>query len=254
MGITMTEATEVGIRRAVILAAGMGTRLGLGPDSGRELPKPLLPIGGHPLLVWVSRALARCGIERVTLVVGYEGQRLVDFVRTPNRLPPLAYDFVWNDEWQRSNGLSLLKAKDAVREPFVLLMSDHLFEDRLLRGLLAAALGPGEVLLAVDRRIDAIFDLDDATKVRTDGDRIVAIDKRLDRFDAVDCGLFACRPEVFGALAAALVDGDCSLSDGMRQLAAEGRFRAHDIGDAFWQDVDTPEMFAHAERSLDRLT
>ncbi len=238
------------VRRAVILAAGMGTRLGLGPDSGTCLPKPLLPVRGVPLLVWVSNALFRAGISRVTLVVGFEGQRIQDFVLSSEHLPPISFDFVWNNEWRRSNGLSLLKARQAVAEPFALLMSDHLFEDRLLRGLLAAPLCHGEVVLAIDRRITEVFDLDDATKVKTDGTRIVAIDKALEDYNAVDCGLFVCRPAIFDALEEALVDGDCSLSDGMRLLAAKGRFRAHDIGDAFWQDVDTPEMLAHAERQL----
>ena len=49
---------------------------------------------------------------------------------------------------------------------------------------------------------------------------------------------------------AATRDGNCSLSDGMRQLAAERRLRALEIGEAHWQDVDTPEALAHAEAVL----
>ncbi len=42
-------------------------------------------------------------------------------------------------------------------------------------------------------------------------------------------------------------DGDCSLADGVRLMASDGKVRAIDIGEAWWQDVDTPEMHAHAE-------
>ena len=240
------------VDRAVILAAGMGTRLGLGPDTAEARPKPLVELGGRPLVLWVLEALQRCGIVHVTLVVGWQGHVLEAFAAS-DPVPGLRIDTVLNDEWRKSNGVSLLKAREVVDEPFVLLMSDHTFEDGLLAGLLARGPLDEGVVLATDRRIDAIFDLDDATKVRTDGEQIVAIDKQLTDYNAVDCGVFLCTPAVFGALDAALVDGDCSLSDGMRRLGAQGRFVAHDIGDAFWQDVDTPEMYAYAEKNLDRL-
>jgi len=74
----------------------------------------------------------------------------------------------------------------------------------------------------VDPNIDRIFDLDDATKVRRDGDRIVDIGKEIARYDALDTGMFLCSPSLFGRLEAATKDGDCSLSDGMRQLRTNG--------------------------------
>lgn len=242
------------IREAVILAAGMGTRLNCGPDMGGERPKPLLELGDKPILRWVLEAIARVGIERAVLVVGWRGDMVRDYVRA-NPVPGLAVDFAQNDEWKKSNGVSLLKARDHVKGSFLLMMSDHVFEDRLAAGLVASDAPAGGVRLAIDRRIAEVFDLDDATKVRTDAEgRIVAIGKELDDYDAVDCGLFACSQAAFEALEASKVDGDCSISDGMRRLAGEGRFLAHDIGDAFWQDVDTPDMFDHALAQLRRLT
>ncbi len=249
-------ARRIDVKRAVILAAGMGTRLGLGPGSEDRRPKPLVELGGRPLLVWVVEALVRAGIRHVTIVVGWHGEAIAAFL-AGHPIAGADIDLVWNDAWRKKNGVSLLTARSAVREPFVLLMSDHIFEDRLLLGLISAPLAEGDVVLAVDRGVEQVFDIDDATKVHTDGAvHGRQIGKQLGDYDAVDCGLFLCQPAVFDALGAAAAsspDGDCSLSDAMQRLADDGHLRVHDIEGAFWQDVDTPEMFTYAEENLDKL-
>ena len=45
-----------------------------------------------------------------------------------------------------------------------------------------------ELNLAIDRKIETIFDLDDAMKVQTDADRVIAIGKNLANYDAIDTG------------------------------------------------------------------
>ena len=95
-----------------------------------------------------------------------------------------------------------------------------------------------------------VFDLDDATKVRRDGNHIVDIGKEIDKYDALDTGMFLCSPALFDRLQSAVKDGNCSLSDGMRQLAQDRCLRALDIGEAGWQDLDTPEALAHAESNF----
>jgi choline kinase len=132
-------------------------------------------------------------------------------------------------------------------------MSDHLFDHSILDLLLRYAL-IDQLNLAVDRKLDSIFDLDDAMKVRTAADKIVAIAKNLRQYDAIDTGLFVCPPEIFDYLAHARQEGDCSLADGVRLMAGEDKARVVDIGDAWWQDVDTPEMLQHAARMLERST
>jgi NDP-sugar pyrophosphorylase family protein len=59
--------------------------------------------------------------------------------------------------------------------------------------------------------------------------------------------MFLCSPSIFDVLESAKTEGNCSLSDGMRMLGRAGRLRAFDIGDAAWQDVDTPEALIYAE-------
>jgi choline kinase len=128
-------------------------------------------------------------------------------------------------------------------------MSDHLFDLSLLRTLMQKA-AVDCINLAVDRKIESIFDIDDAMKVQTADDRVVAIGKGLPSYDAIDTGFFVCAPILFDYLTQAKRNEDCSLADGVRLAAAAGKVRAIDIADAWWQDVDTPAMMAVAERRL----
>jgi choline kinase len=235
------------IHHCVILAAGNGSRL-VSRSAGK--PKPLVEVNGVPLLEHVIVAAHEAGVTDFTIVVGYCGTAIRDWIER-RKFAGITVSFVENTEYHKSNGISLLKAHTAVRKPFLLLMSDHIFEASTAKELLRQPLGDGEVILAVDSNLDQIFDLDDVTKVKRNGDHVIAIGKELVDYDAYDTGMFLCSPKVFDALEAAKQDGNCSLSDGMRRLGEAGKFRAFDIGDATWQDVDTPEALAYATTIFD---
>jgi choline kinase len=143
-------------------------------------------------------------------------------------------------------------ADGKVRSPFFLAMGDHLFQSSILDSLLASE-DFERLNLAIDKKIASIFDLDDAMKVRVEGNRLVAIGKKLGDYNAIDTGIFICPETVFEYLRRVLKNDDCSLADGVRLMAEEGNALAIDIGDAWWQDVDTPEMLARAEREISRL-
>ena len=230
------------VTECLILAAGNGTRI---RSVSAGLPKPLVDFRGTPILEHVVQRAYQAGIDRVVIVVGYRS----DLIRNwfDGRSLGVSVTFVENPDYHKSNGVSALKARDEIHENFLLLMADHIFEPETAGVLLKERLGPGEVILAVDPNIDRIFDLDDATKVRREGDRIVDIGKEIARYDALDTGMFLCSPALFKTLEAATKDGNCSLSDGMRMLASARNLRAMEIGEAQWQDVDTPEALAYAE-------
>ena len=237
------------LTEAVILMAGTGSRL---RAAGKSLPKSLVPIRGRPLITYALDALREVGVTTLHAVVGWESERLLaglePLISGEMRLHP-----IHNPEWQKQNGISLLCAEPYLAAPFLLLMGDHLFEGRLLQDLVRQA-QPDMLNLAIDRKISAIFDLDDAMKVQTKGDRIVAIGKTLESYDAIDTGIFVCPPEIFHYLARARKNGDCSLADGVRLMAEEGKARAIDIGEAWWQDVDDSGMLGAAEKDATRLT
>jgi choline kinase len=230
-------------KKCLILAAGNGTRL---RAVSANLPKPLVSFHGRPILEHIVTRAQEAGVEEFVIVLGYRGNLIRDWFER-NWRGPARFTWVENPDYHKSNGISALKARHALNENFLLLMADHLFEAETARTMLEQPLASGEVILGVDPKLDRIFDIDDATKVRRVGERIVAIGKDLEPYDAVDTGMFLCTPVFFHDLDSATTHGNCSLSDGMRRAASQGRMRALDIGDADWNDLDTPEALAHAE-------
>jgi 1L-myo-inositol 1-phosphate cytidylyltransferase len=233
------------MERAIILAAGRGERL----VNGHPYPKPLKTVNGVPLIVRVLRNLEASGIKQVGIVVGYLG----DVLRAG--LDKYSFDlkitYFQNDEWNKPNGTSLLKAGSFVAGPTFLMMSDHLWSPDLLKAVRKFPLSNGESVLGVDYNIARCFDLDDATKVAIEDDRVVRIGKTLASYDALDTGVFRITPALIEALRRVEGAEGCSLSQGVAQLAAAGNMRVADIGNATWIDVDTPDAHARAEELID---
>ena len=233
--------------RAIILAAGLGSRL----VQGAPHPKPLEPVAGVPLLVRILRTLAASGVREAVIVTGHLGDTLRQALAAETSLG-VKLTFVDNPAFATTkNGVSLLAARAFVDRDVLLTMADHLFAPAIVARLRQASLPPGACALAVDFDVPRCFDLDDATKVKVDDGRIAAIGKELADYDALDTGLFRIGPELTDELARlSAATGDCSLSEGVGALSKRGLFFACDVGDARWIDVDTPEARTHAEEML----
>ena len=232
--------------KCLIIAAGKGSRLQQRGDS-----KPLIPILGIPLIERVIRTALETGVDEFYVVTGYRSDQVCDFLerlaeRLAVRITPLA-----NDDWEKENGLSVLKARDTLKEPFLLLMADHLFDPDLARALTVHALPDGEIALVVDRDThNPLIDMEDVTRVKMEDGKIRDIGKGLADFDGFDTGIFLCSTAIFKALERSREKGgDTTLSGAVRGLAAEGRAKAIPAS-GFWIDVDDPAAFKKAEKAL----
>ena len=213
-------------RRAVILAAGAGSRL-----RDVEPLKPLAPVHGEPLIRHAIAAMASAGAERVTLVLGNQAESIA--AAAQGAAAPV--DVVLNEQWASTpNGVSLLAARQHIGAGTLLMMADHLVSPLLVQRLVAGTNRP--LALAVDRRLGHPWvDEADVTRVRTEQGAIRAIGKHLCVYDCHDTGVFVIGPELVAELDALACPG---LSDGVQRLAAKGEAQAVDIGDALWLDVD----------------
>ena len=221
----------------VILAAGAGERMGNGL-------KPLARVGGITLLERAVATLRAAGIERVVVVVGHAKDELRRFVDDRG----LDVELVENDDFHVGNGSSALVGGRAAGGRFVLLMVDHLFEPDEVTRVLEASGAP--FVAAVDTR-PRYCDVDEATKMRLAGGRVVDVGRDLVPYDAVDAGLFVCDAEVLPVAERCLANGEGSWNAVKRRCLADGlEIETVDLDGAFWTDVDTPKELGRAERLL----
>ena len=241
-------------RHAIILAAGRGSRLE--PDEGYKL---LVEIGGRSLLARHLQNFRQLGVTDVTVVTGFEHEELDETIQNWPAPQGMELHTAINPAFDDGNGLSVLagvmqarrnEAIDAA-EPYWLTMSDHIFAPEIFEAIAVDEdlEEPGfDGVLAVDSKVDEVYDLPDANKIAVDEHgRLAEIGKELDEIDLIDTGLFWCGRGFSEALDAERKErGECSTSDAVGDLSEAGRFRFWDVGDALWQDVDTPGAREHA--------
>ena len=242
----MKSVPSVPVRDAIVLAAGNGDRF----QNVTRRSKLLQPLLGQPLILRTLATAADAGITLFHVVVGYQADAVRGVVE--RGVPPgTSVHFTFNPDWHLENGVSVLAARERLRDRrFALLMGDHVFEPAVLARLLQLQVSEDESILAVDARAVSPEIAAEATKVRLDGDRITAIGKDLATHDALDTGLFVCAPALFDALENSRRGGDTTLSGGIRELAARGLMRAADVGASSWCDIDTLDDLAAAESLL----
>jgi 1L-myo-inositol 1-phosphate cytidylyltransferase len=229
--------------KCLIVAAGPGARL-----QEKGALKPLVPILGIPLIERVISAVHGAGVDEFVVVSGYRGEELRAELDAFAVREAVQMVHVINPEWRRANGVSLLAGGQALDEPFLLTMCDHLVDPEIYRDLMAATHAADSVTLGVDFNIDdPLNDPDDFTRVKCANGRILAIGKGLKDFNAIDTGVFLCTPAVFRAAQESQAHGDDSISGAITQLARRNAAYVFDVGPRVWIDVDDPAAYRKAE-------
>ena len=115
--------------QAIILAAGMGKRLG---EFTRNNTKCMVPVNGVPMIDRLLKQLCKLSLQRVIIVIGYEGQKLVDYVNE-HFSDKLNIEFINNPIYYKTNNIySLSLAQEKMQEDDTLLIeSDLLLDDRM---------------------------------------------------------------------------------------------------------------------------
>ncbi|MFQ5837795.1 MAG: NTP transferase domain-containing protein [Thermoplasmata archaeon] len=230
--------------RALILAAGMGKRL-----SWNDGPKALVPLLGLPLITRAILIAKEAGIRELVVVVGYEGDLVRETLGDGASLG-VSVTYVKNEEWERGNGLSVLKAQRALSgERFLILMSDHVLDAGVVRRMTRSRT-PRAAAMAVDVTVEDEEVIEEATRVLVEDNRVRSVGRGLSRYNGVDMGVILAGGLIFGALESAIREGREELGDALDILAGEERLQAVKFRHPFWFDIDTMEGLMKAKDAL----
>ena len=171
---------------AIVMAGGLGTRLRPLTDN---LPKPLLPIGGEPLLGRILKHLQRHGVLRVFLSVHYLAEKVRHFVGDGSRFELEVEYLEEKQPLGTGAGLALMPRVDG---PFLVVNGDVLTNVNL------SALGRCH---ALDKNLVTVATCLLPTQlkygvVHSDGDRIVGIEEKPTLLHPMNAGIYAFAPEI----------------------------------------------------------
>lgn len=240
--------------RALILAAGDGGRLG---GLTKNKPKALVKLLGLSLIERVVLTAKEAGVVSFLVVCGYLGDKLKSELGEGEKYG-VKIDYVDNEDWEMENGSSVLKARDYFKERFLLLMSDHIFDSRILRGLIENDT-KSSIVLAVDRIDPSNGD----TKVLEKGGKIIEIGKDIEESNCIDTGLFLCSPKLFSYIEESLEEGETELAYSISKAAKNRDAEIFDIAQIetylskmrrevkpWWVDIDMKNNLTEAKKLI----
>lgn len=234
------------MKQALILAAGRGARL-----DRPNTPKPLVDVGGQPMIVRLIKQLKHQGIETIHIVVGYHAKKIMHVLSGY-----FGYEtgliFHVAPDWEMGSAYSVLAAKEKIRGNFLLAMADHVFDDGLIKKMAGLNHGPNEVMALVESATPHPERDKTALKVRvSDSRQITDLGMQLNNGNGIDAGLFAASSVLFDVLSGITSRrGYAELIDGLKILARTDGLFACFTEKNKWFDVDTPADVIRAEMHL----
>ena len=230
--------------RAVILAAGRGSRMG---QLGNDRPKCLVELEGKPLIERQIAALRRGGVDEIGVVRGYRAET-IDF-------PGLSY--FANQRWAETNMvMSLAAAAGWLRTgPLIVSYADIFYRSELVRDLAAA---PGQLVVSYDRAWRRLWarrfanPLADAETFRINAaGQLLEIGGKTTRIEEIEgqyMGLLKFTPPAWSAVEALLSTLDSTVRDRLdmtgllRRLLTGNELPIDTFGsDGQWGEIDNPE-------------
>jgi choline kinase len=231
--------------RALILAAGRGSRMG---GLSGDRPKCLIDLNGRPLIERQLEALRRGGVDEIGVVRGYRAE-MIDF-------PGLSY--FSNERWAETNMVMSLTAPWLRSGPVIVSYADIFYRSELVRGLAGA---PGQLVICYDRAWRRLWTrrfadpLADAETFRINAaGQLLEIGGKTTRIEDIEgqyMGLLKFTPPAWSAVEALLSTLDAPIRDRLdvtgllRRLLTERELRVDTFGtDGQWGEIDNPEDVA----------
>jgi D,D-heptose 1,7-bisphosphate phosphatase len=227
------------LTQCALLVGGLGTRLGA---LTQKTPKPLLPVGQRAFVDYLLDEIARHGFDEVVCLAGYRATEVQGWMRGARRRDLDIRVTVEPEPWGTAG--ALLAAKDILKDEFLLLNGDSIFDINLLD--LATCKSTGDSLGTIALR--AMQDTGRYGVVKMKGDRIDSFTARptVDGSGLINGGVYRLKRQILDSI----VSVPSSLErDVFPALARQGLLRGR-VYDRFFLDIGTPEEFEAAQTLL----
>lgn len=245
--------------KAVIMAGGRGTRL---QSVARDIPKPMVPIGGMPVLEYEIDCLRRQGFDDILITVGHLGRVIMDYFGDGSGVSPvtgrpfgvrIAY---YVENAPLGNAGALLKTLDQWAEDFLLLNGDVVFHVDFQRMI---AFHRAHAALATLLAHPNSHPYDSGLLIEGPDHQVLQWLRKEDprpqyAHNAVNAGLHILSPQALRAAAARLPRGQEAVDldrDILQPLAGGGGLYAYHSPE-YVHDMGTPERLATVRRDFER--
>jgi len=239
--------------KAIILAAGIGSRLF--PHT-KDIPKCLLTVGSMSILEHQINALKENSIKDIVIVVGHKSEKIEEFVNSNKKFEDLNIKIIKNKNYKTTNSsYSLWLTKGEIKDGFIYLNSDLIFDSALLKKLMESNY---EDCIIINKKINPANDM---FKVRMKQDKIFHLNKEMEEEDISGEAVGPARFSQEGAskiitrLEKLIKEGDYSnwcyriFSD----ISKEHDFYGISCDDLFWVEIDNLEDLEDARAKIKEL-
>jgi UDP-N-acetylglucosamine diphosphorylase / glucose-1-phosphate thymidylyltransferase / UDP-N-acetylgalactosamine diphosphorylase / glucosamine-1-phosphate N-acetyltransferase / galactosamine-1-phosphate N-acetyltransferase len=234
------------MQKAVLLAAGRGTRMG---ELTRQLPKPLLPLHGRPMILHILDRLQAAGVTDVLLVTGFEAE----LMESTAAQHPLGLSFIRQTEINGTGAAARLASQWCAQDRFLLTFGDILAESAHYTGMLELAKNGAEAILAARHVPDPHQGAAIYTEANGRIERIVEkppIGTSTTNWNSA--GIYVCGPSLFTELDRIPLSprGEYELTSAFTQML-EQYLHVHLFPlDGNWLDVGRPEDLSTASQII----
>jgi UDP-N-acetylglucosamine diphosphorylase / glucose-1-phosphate thymidylyltransferase / UDP-N-acetylgalactosamine diphosphorylase / glucosamine-1-phosphate N-acetyltransferase / galactosamine-1-phosphate N-acetyltransferase len=232
---------SVGVTKAVVLAAGRGTRM---RELTLTMPKPMVEVRGKPVLSYILEGLRDAGVRKILVVVGYRKEVVIDHFRDGSKL---GVEIIYREQTrQDGTGKVVELAQDFCgADPFILSYGDILIDPSSYLPL--TRLEDADLILTVRHTDDASkggavylnadFEVTDLREKQPPGEVTTSW---------YNAGVYTFQSTIFSYVARLEKSprGEYELTDAIRAMAKDGKkVKAVEIKGA-WADVRDPETLS----------
>jgi len=227
--------------RVVLMAGGLGTRL---RPLTETIPKPMLPVGGKPLLEQILGVFIDQGFRRISISVNYRKEMVQDHFGDGSKFG-VEIDYIEEDEPMGTAGaLSLLK--EPPKRPFIVMNGDLLVSlrfDRLLK--FHSELSAVGTMVVREHEYQVPYGV-----VRADGDLMTGIEEKPTERYFVNGGIYVLSPEALDAIPAGM---PLDMPTLLTNLKDSNRRVAVFPMSEYWRDIGRIDDLEAARTDFDKI-